>query len=131
VFQEPSFPALDEELTLLEVSRKENKDSTANSGRFRKGDSHQLKEVAHDMELPSESSGSCREAMAMHEQLPSFATGFKADASSSSGDLYNAYKAPEEKQKDVSYPDASTVAVPVVNEKAFANDFEKESQKEF
>ena len=83
------------------------------------------------MELPSESSGSCREAMAMHEQLPSFATGFKADASSSFGDLYNAYKTPEEKQKDVSYPDASTVAVPIVNEKAFSNDFEKESQKEF
>lgn len=196
--QELSFSALDGELTLLEVNRKENKDSTAIAARFRKSDSYQLKEVPHDTELPSVSSGICGEAMAMDEQFPSFSSEFKAeevlygaakkgnanlrdkpmnighntieknestppvtnhqavatasigagnkragskkkkrkdclakaDASSSAGDLYNAYKAPEEKQKDVSYPDASTVAVAVVNEKAFVNDSEKESQKE-
>ena len=52
------------------------------------------------------------------------------DASSSSSNLYNAYKAPEEKQKDVSYPDPSTVAFPVFNEKALVKDSEKESRKE-
>lgn len=196
--QELSFPALDGELTLLEVNRKENKDSTAIAARFSNGDSYQLNEVPHDMELPSVSSGICGEAVAMYEQLPSFASEFKAeevlygvakkgnanlrdkptnivhntieksestppvtnhqavaaasigagikragskkkkrkeclakaDASSSAGDLYNAYKAPEDRQKDPSYPDASTVAVPVVNEKSFVNDSEKESQKE-
>lgn len=198
VFQEPSFPALDEESTLHEVNKKENKNSTAIAARFSQGDSHQLKEVVHDMELPSESTGICREATVMIEQFPSFATEVKAkevlygvakkgnvnlrdkpmninhttiekndstlsvtnhqavatasigagnkrsgskkkkrkeclakaDASSSSSDLYNAYKAPEEKQKDVSCPDPSTVAFPVVNEKALVKDSEKEIQKE-
>lgn len=198
VFREPCFLALDEESTLLEVNRKENKNSTAIAARFRQGAPHQLKEVAHDMELPSESTGICREAMVMDEQLPFFATEVKAkevlygvakkgnanlrdkrmninhttiekndstlsvtnhqavatasigagnkrsgskkkkrkeclakaDASSSSSDLYNAYKAPEEKRKDISYPDPSTVAFTVVNEKALVKDSEKESQKE-
>jgi len=45
--------------------------------RFRKGDSYQLKAVAHDMDLSFESSGIWREAIKMYEQFPSFASEFK------------------------------------------------------
>eukprot|EP01018_Ginkgo_biloba_P033520 Gb_34242 [translate_table: standard] len=54
----------------------------------------------------------------------------KADAASSTGDLYNAFKAPVERQEDVKPPDASEVAVSNVNVKALAKDSENEGQKE-
>ena len=42
MLQETSFPALDVELTLLEVNRKENNNRTAVAARFRQGDTHKL-----------------------------------------------------------------------------------------